>query len=115
MLLMLLPHSNEDELLCPHESAKNAFLKNQHLLDKTIQFTHFSFAEHVENAVRRIQLCEAELGQNMQTHTSLLTNTVNTVPADTIQEPMLNVLPVHSEDVHHLHSLQCSVSHSEFL
>ena len=54
LLVLLLPHRSEEEILSPYETAEDAFVNKRHLLDTAIDFTYFSFTDDVDNAMRRI-------------------------------------------------------------
>ena len=60
MLLLLLPHRSEDEIVHPFHNLKDAFLGKQHILDRTNDHTYFSFTTEIDTAVRRIQLILTE-------------------------------------------------------
>ncbi len=65
LLLLLLPHFHEDELLHPYQTAVEAFPHKQNQLNSTsTSFTYFSFAENVDNAMLRLKLIEHELDQS---------------------------------------------------
>ena len=61
LLMLLLPHRNESDLITPHDFAKDAFIAKKSLLNVTSDNMHFSFLTDVENSIRRIQLAENEL------------------------------------------------------
>lgn len=53
LLVLLLPHRSENELIMPYSSAKDSFINKRCLLNSSIDFTYFSFTEHIENTIRR--------------------------------------------------------------
>lgn len=61
MLLLLLPHRNENDLLAGFNSAKKAFEAKECLFDTSVTFMFTSIASEIENAVRRIRISEQEL------------------------------------------------------
>ena len=61
LLMMLLPHHNEAELLAPYETAADAFYHKEDLMDKSLRFTHFSFAADIDTAITRITHYREEL------------------------------------------------------
>ena len=58
LLLLLVPHRTETELIVPFSTARTAFLNRRHFIDQNIDFSYFSFAEQIENTVRRIVLSD---------------------------------------------------------
>ena len=61
LLLLLLPHSCESELLDGYGTAEDAFFHKQHLLNRSIDYTYFSFTDDIENAVRRINFFREDI------------------------------------------------------
>lgn len=58
LLVLLLPHRSENELIMPYSSAKDSFINKRCLLNSSIDFTYFSFTEQIENTIRRLNLEE---------------------------------------------------------
>ena len=67
LLMLLLPHRHECDLVENYTCAKDAFMAKHSLLDCLLQM-HNSFHLQVENSIRRIRLAEAALSdQNIST------------------------------------------------
>lgn len=62
MILLLFPHRHESELMSGFVLANLSFQSKLGKFDQSIDYSWFSPTEEVENAVRRIRLCEQEIG-----------------------------------------------------
>ena len=127
VLVLLLPHQNEDELLKPYSSAKEAFVNkvNDKLLDTTVNFTYFSWLEDVENTMRRIRMCDEELqmsdGNDLNVvdhnhddmdHLADLSDILDITPASKLSD--FNFTD--TTDLQHMHSLTSAVmSNDQFV
>ena len=54
LMVLLLPHRSDDEIIFPFPSAKDAFINKKSKFDTSVDFTHFSFTQQIENTMRRI-------------------------------------------------------------
>ncbi|XP_060605753.1 uncharacterized protein LOC132758214 [Ruditapes philippinarum] len=117
MLLLLFPHRSEADLLGNCESARISFEQKQIQFDKSINYQYFTLASEIENAVRRIRLCEQELAPADE---DLLLETVtdnDDVPVTSIQlenpSEHTDDVPTYSDFVQdssiisELHTLEC--------
>ena len=59
-LILLLPHRTESGILSSFQSYQEAFIRKENILDKTVNHTHFSFSDDIDNAMRRIRLIQEE-------------------------------------------------------
>jgi len=60
MLLLLIPHRLEDELIHPYVSAKDAFIHKRITMNSYIHFTYFLFTEQIENTMRKIRVADGQ-------------------------------------------------------
>ena len=60
LLILLLPHRTESGILSPFQSYQEAFIRKENILDRTVNHTHFSFSDEIDNAIRRIRLLQDE-------------------------------------------------------
>lgn len=67
MLVLVLPHRSDKEIIYPFSSAKESFINKYCLLNDLIDFTHFSFTEQIENTLIRRMNLEEEL-KNLATN-----------------------------------------------
>ena len=51
LLILLLPHRTENELLHPYATSQEAFVNKANLFDKLINHTNFNFTSQIDNAV----------------------------------------------------------------
>ena len=58
---MLLPHRKKAGFLASYETAADAFYHKEDLMDKSMRFTHFSFAADIDAAISRITHYREEL------------------------------------------------------
>lgn len=70
LLLLLLPHRNEQELVEGFSNAKDAFIAKKQFFNNSVPFERFSFVERVENLLRHINVCEKEIEQSSPVHNS---------------------------------------------
>ena len=81
LLMLLLPHRSDTELQAPYETAADAFYGKEHFMDKSMRFTHFSFAADIEAAINRITFFREEVqavaAAESQTNTNLQNNHVD--------------------------------------
>lgn len=119
ILVLLLPHRSDKEIMHPFSSAKESFINKYCLLNDSIDFTHFSFTEQIENTLRRINL-EEELN-------NLSTNSENDQTSRYDQNEIFEAFScmndesdeqrsndISFEDDLHMHSLACTMSLEEF-
>lgn len=119
ILVLLLPHRSDKEIMHPFSSAKESFINKYCLLNDSIDFTHFSFSEQIENTLRRINL-EEELN-------NLSTNSENNQTSRYDQNEIFEAFScmndesdeqrsndISFEDDLHMHSLACTMSLEEF-
>ena len=129
LLLLLLPHRNEEELVQDFTSAKDAFMTKRHLLNVTVPYDKFSFVEKIEHVIRRLRMCEEEIENS---HAVNHNADENVVPHDENVFEYINVdnsaqnsrtdterqafssFPFSSQEEMHLHSLNCSMSYTEY-
>ena len=119
LLMLMLPHSQESELLAGFESAKDAFMAKYSLLDTSMQM-YTNFMVQVESAIRRIRLAEAELHDQAEyPHESSQYNFdlgssvfgLDAIPVNGIQQ---NDVIDPDDDVIHFHELHSRMSHADF-
>ena len=121
LLVLLLPHRAEMELLTPCSSWKNAYLNKKDFFDENINLKFISFTEEVENLMRKNNLAEKELSSlNNESDArdtlskvlpSVSNTTVNDLPEDINQ---MQYIDDHSQpniqvDDVHLQSLECCI------
>ncbi len=120
LLMLLLPHRCEDELLVLYDSARDALTSKKNHFQQ-IQFTHISFAEEIENSIRRIRLARygsdfEHTGQCMNTHLTDHDISTNEDNASLILNHGTSTLagPYHDGDTlsHHLEA--CLMSPDEY-
>ncbi len=58
LLLLLLPHRDELQLLAPYTDARCAFQQKSHMFATDINTTYFTLAEEIENALSQLQLAQ---------------------------------------------------------
>ena len=61
LLMLLLPHREDHDLLYPYKTAQDAFVNKLDLLDKVVEYSYFDYTSNIDNAVRRLQLVLHEL------------------------------------------------------
>ena len=119
---MLLPHRTENELMDGYASAQEAFPAKTDRLDQTINFMFISLTNEIENAIRRIRMCEAELSYAVDDSScetipdnlpSMSTNGLTNFEKHC--ETSINITKGTDEATLHLHTLEsCSLSHDKF-
>lgn len=72
MLLLLLPHKSENELVVPYSNPREAFINKRQLFNTSIDFINFSFTEQIENTIRKLKLM-SELSCNSSSETPKMT------------------------------------------
>lgn len=121
MLLLLLPHRCETSILQPYESAQEAFRAKQSLFNNSINHLYFSFTDEMENAMRRIRMCENELGISSMCSNDSIDNgayfdniSVPIFPTNESGSGHVNIVTGSAETTD-MHSLECcSMSEGEF-
>lgn len=119
LLMLLLPHRDESNIMRNYASAREAFLAQYSMLN-TSMILHKNFMVDVENAMRRIYLAEAELRSDgnhgdesysieMTSVEPFSTPLSDVYSSNNISENDLDV------DIHHYHEISaCRFSRSEF-
>ena len=115
MLMLLLPHRQENELLEPFNTAQEAFVNKAHLFNQSVDHTYFDFASDIDIAIRRIRLISQELQDSYSSNNSqqntypdhidseiLETNSTKLPQPPEIQQDSLGHM---SEDIHVSHIL----------
>jgi hypothetical protein len=123
LLMLLLPHRCEQQLLHPFTNAKEALFKKQHLLDKSYDAARAGLIDQIEAAVRMYRIMNDEIAETF--HLSSLTESediesenpssftfpINDSSITSSQTPQfvnINHIDIIESDESHLHSLQCS-------
>jgi hypothetical protein len=118
LLLLLLPHRSEDELLHSFNSPREAFKAKYSSLDTSIDHTYFSFETDIQNAILRLRMCETELNSTMQ----VPSDAIPTPPAflsDIQTRPISDNAELSFDDIsdeNEIHQLEaCFMSRNQFL
>ena len=123
MLLLLLPHRSEDELILPYTNPREAFIQKRHMLDTDSHFMYFSFVELIENTIRKLNLV-SQMQEN-STANDELSETISSLNNEAVLESLFHSTSESNEydeksiaeDFHddvHMHSFTCSMSVTEF-
>lgn len=125
MLLLLLPHKSENELVVPYSNLREAFINKRQLFNTSIDFINFSFTEQIENTIRKLKLM-SELSCNSSSENTK-NDTLFSLNNDLVLEKLFfadvnesaslntskNATEIFDDDLH-MHSFSCSMSIVEF-
>lgn len=117
LLMLLLPHRDESNIMGDYGSARDAFVAQNSRFNTSV-ILHKNFLVDVENAMRRIYLAEAELHPaTIFNEESADSEESSIVPFSTAVSGISQTesVPDFEEDIHHYHEINvCIYSRSEF-
>lgn len=128
-LFLLIPHRSETELIQPYLTAKDAFIQKRDIMDSEMDFTFFSFTQHIENTMRRINLANMASEETYVQPNATVNSTCDVFNDMDFETVYMTMCPQENnkddkrtdssknftfDDDFHMHSLHCSVSIDEF-